>query len=148
MKSVLTMQGLLLAAAALLLAGFMACGPTYWEDRYRPEPRPEERPYYDEEPYPEEAYPEEAYEDPEPVPEEELVAVEVAPPPPPQHVVAKKHPRRGFVWVPGHWRWHSGAARHAWVPGHWKHARRDRVWLPARWKQTPRGWVFIRGRWK
>ena len=143
MKSWFTIQNIVLAAAALLLAGIPACGPTYWEDRYRPEPRHEEPPYYndDYDPY-------ENYEDPEPVPSEELVAVEVAPPPPPKSAVVKREPKRGYVWAPGHWRWHSGGARHVWNPGHWKHARRDRVWLPSRWKQTPRGWVFISGRWK
>lgn len=54
-------------------------------------------------------------------------------------------PRRGFVWVPGHWRW-TGAG-YAWRPGHWRKARAGYRWAGARWAPYRGGWRYVPGGW-
>ncbi|MFY3386780.1 YXWGXW repeat-containing protein [Paracidovorax sp. MALMAid1276] len=65
-------------------------------------------------------------------------------PPPPRHE-AVPHPRRGMVWVPGHWEWRGH--RHVWTQGHWVKARpgyhyREPRWVEhgGRWDMRPGGW--------
>ena len=43
------------------------------------------------------------------------MVVQYGPPPPPRYEVVPA-PRRGMVWVPGHW-----AGPHTWVDGHWRY---------------------------
>ena len=64
--------------------------------------------------------------------------------PPPRHE-AVPHPRRGMVWVPGHWEWRGH--RHVWQQGHWVKARqgyhyREPRWVEhgGRWNMQPGGW--------
>jgi hypothetical protein len=69
----------------------------------------------------------------------------VAPPPPRFERVPP--PRRGFVWVPGFWRWDGYAHRHVWVGGHWVRARPGYRYVPARWERVGPGWRFHGGYW-
>ena len=68
---------------------------------------------------------------------------------PPRPVVERRPrpPARGYVWVPGYYRWDGRA--HVWVPGLWElpprpHAR----WEAHRWVKRRGEWVFIEGRWR
>lgn len=65
------------------------------------------------------------------------VLVQYQAPPPPRYEVAP-HPRRGMVWVPGHWEWRGH--RHVWMQGYWVKAR------PGYHYREPR-WVEHGGRW-
>ncbi|MFN4118644.1 YXWGXW repeat-containing protein [Acidovorax sp.] len=65
--------------------------------------------------------------------------------PPPPRYEAAPHPRRGMVWVPGHWEWRGH--RHVWMQGHWVKARpghhyRQPRWVEhgGRWNMQPGGW--------
>jgi hypothetical protein len=73
----------------------------------------------------------------------EVVAVDVRPPPP--RVVVVPEPRRGYVWVPGYWRW-SGR-EHVWVEGHFVRERRGWHWVPAHWDERGGRWFFSPGVW-
>ena len=39
---------------------------------------------------------------------------------PPPVTVEDYHPRVGYVWVRGHWRW--GGNRYVWIRGHYRHS--------------------------
>ena len=72
------------------------------------------------------------------------VVVQYGPPPPPRHEVMP-HPRRGMVWVPGHWEWRGH--RYVWLQGYWVKARpgyyyREPRWVEhgGRWEMRPGGW--------
>lgn len=71
-----------------------------------------------------------------------VVVVEEPPPPRVIHV----QPRRGYVFVQGHWdrrgnNWH-------WVDGHWERERANAYYQPGRWQRhRNRGHVWIEGRW-
>lgn len=71
------------------------------------------------------------------------VIVQVAPPPPRAERVPR--PRRGMVWVPGHWDWNG--RRYVWRAGHWERARRGYRWREDRWVERNGGWVRERGGW-
>ena len=71
------------------------------------------------------------------------VYVQVAPPPLRHEVVPA--PRRGHVWVPGHWVWRGH--RHHWAPGHWVVARKGYRYYGARWAQRDGRWYYEQGRW-
>ncbi|HSS71148.1 MAG TPA: hypothetical protein VLQ46_10930 [Casimicrobiaceae bacterium] len=72
-----------------------------------------------------------------------VVDVEVAPPPP--RVVPAPHPRTGYVWAEGYWRWNG--YRHVWVNGHWVRARRGWHWVPDHWVAAGPTWHFVPGHW-
>lgn len=65
-------------------------------------------------------------------------------PPPPRHE-RMPHPRRGYVWAPGHWEWHG--QRHEWLPGMWLAERPDQYYSPANWVQRDGRWYLEPGRW-
>jgi hypothetical protein len=65
--------------------------------------------------------------------------------PPPLRVEPVPAPRRGHVWVPGHWQWRGH--RHVWVPGTWIVARRGYAYVQPRWIERDGRWYYERGRW-
>ena len=72
------------------------------------------------------------------------VRVQYGPPPPPRYE-ATPRPRRGQVWVPGHWE--RRGHRHVWAQGYWVKARpgyhyREPRWVEhgGRWDMHPGGW--------
>ena len=73
----------------------------------------------------------------------EVVAVDTRPPP--LRVVEVPPPRRGYVWVPGYWRW-SGR-EHVWVEGYFVRERRGWHWEPAHWDERQGRWYFTPGLW-
>ena len=72
------------------------------------------------------------------------VVVQVAPPPPRTEVVPA--PRRGYVWVVGHWEWKN--RHHQWVKGTWLRERRGYQYNQPTWTQRNGGWYMERGGWK
>lgn len=71
------------------------------------------------------------------------ITVRIGPPPPRRE--ARPAPRRGQVWVPGHWEWRRG--RYVWVAGNWERERRGQRRREARWVRRGREWVFVPGGW-
>lgn len=71
------------------------------------------------------------------------VVVQTAPPPP--HYEAVPAPRRGMVWVPGHWEWRHH--RYEWVGGMWMKARPGYAYQPPTWVEREGRWHYDRGRW-
>ena len=71
------------------------------------------------------------------------VYVQVAPPP--LRVEPVPAPRRGYVWVPGHWQWRGH--RHVWVAGHWIGARPGYRYYGPRWVEHNGRWLYESGRW-
>ncbi len=65
-------------------------------------------------------------------------------PPPPRHEAAPR-PRRGMVWVPGHWEWRGH--RHVWMQGHWVKARPGYHYRPHRWEERDGRWRMQPGGW-
>lgn len=75
------------------------------------------------------------------------IGVTVGVPPPPVRVVHVPPPRRGYVWVPGYWRWSPRMHRHVWVEGYWLRARPGYRYRPARWVHEGHAWHFYGGHW-
>lgn len=71
-----------------------------------------------------------------------VVVVDVAPPPPREEVVVT---RKGYVWVPGYWRWDG--RRHVWVNGRSVPARHGYHWSAHRWEEHEGRWRFEVGHW-
>lgn len=71
------------------------------------------------------------------------VFIERAPPPP--RVVEVPPPRRGFLWVPGYWRWNG--RDHVWVEGRWERERRGYAYNAPRWEQEGPRWRWVPGGW-
>ncbi|MEO8671692.1 MAG: YXWGXW repeat-containing protein [Tahibacter sp.] len=71
------------------------------------------------------------------------VDVRVAPPALRAERVPSLH--RGYVWVPGYWRWNGH--RHVWVAGYRLRERSGRHYFPARWEQRGPAWHFHPGYW-
>lgn len=69
--------------------------------------------------------------------------VVVEEPPPPRYVQVQ--PRRGYIWVQGHW--NRRGNQWVWIDGHWEHERANYVYRPGRWQRRGRGHVWIEGRW-
>lgn len=69
--------------------------------------------------------------------------VQVGPPPVYQEVAPP--PRRGHVWVPGHWEWQG--SRHAWVAGYFVRARSGYAYQQPHWEQHGNRWAYTGGRW-
>ncbi|MDD2713617.1 MAG: YXWGXW repeat-containing protein [Simplicispira sp.] len=72
-------------------------------------------------------------------------AYQVIPAPPPLRHEAQPRPRRGHVWVQGHWEWRG--QRHAWVPGQWIQARPGQHYRQPQWDQRDGRWMMQRGGW-
>jgi len=75
--------------------------------------------------------------------EAQEIRLRVGPPAPRRE--RRPPPRRGFVWVPGHWEWRRG--RYVWVDGRWERERRGQRWRDARWVRRRGEWVFVPGGW-
>jgi len=73
-----------------------------------------------------------------------LIEIEIAPPAP-QVEVVPEHPRPGFVWVRGYWRWEGH--RHIWVKGTWMKERPGHHWVDARWTPVGGHYRFEEGHW-
>jgi len=69
--------------------------------------------------------------------------IERAPPPP--RVVPAPPPRRGFVWMPGYWRWNGH--RHVWVKGRWERDRRGYAYSAPHWEPEGPRWRWVPGGW-
>ena len=72
------------------------------------------------------------------------VLVQYGPPPPLRHEVVPP-PRRGYVWVPGHWQWRGH--RHYWVPGHWIAGRPGYRYYGPSWAERDGRWHYRPGYW-
>lgn len=70
--------------------------------------------------------------------------VYVAPPPAALHEVAPA-PRRGHVWVPGHWEW--AGHRHVWVRGYFVPARAGYFYRQPEWTRHGDRWAYRAGGW-
>ncbi len=79
------------------------------------------------------------------VPASAQIYVRVGPPAPRREYIPPR-PRRGDVWVGGHWGWHGG--RYAWVGGYWQPGRRGCGWMPGHWAHTWRGNYWVNGHWR
>ncbi len=71
--------------------------------------------------------------------------LEPPPPPPAWRKQKPRWPKRGYVWVPGHWVRHR--RRWVWRKGQWLRRRRGRTWVPAEWVHGPLGWRYRKGHW-
>jgi hypothetical protein len=71
-----------------------------------------------------------------------VYVVGVAPPAPRTHVV---HPRRGLVWIEGHWE--SVGGRWVWRDGYWVRERAGYAWTPGVWVEVGGQWHWRPGRW-
>jgi hypothetical protein len=67
------------------------------------------------------------------------VAVDVAPPPAPSIVVTTPAPRRGFVWVTGHYSWNG--RRWVWNGGSWIREHAGQIWVAPRYEASRRIWI-------
>lgn len=72
------------------------------------------------------------------------IVVRVAPPSPRAEVVPE--PRRGYVWVAGHWDWRN--RKHQWVKGHWVRERRGYQYSQPAWMERDGRWHMQRGAWR
>jgi hypothetical protein len=72
------------------------------------------------------------------------VVVQVAPPALRAEVMPA--PRRGYVWVAGHWDWRN--RRHQWVPGTWIRERRGYMYNQPAWVERDGRWNMNRGGWR
>lgn len=57
-----------------------------------------------------------------------------------------RQPRRGYVWVAGHWDWKDGEWK--WVSGRWEKERPGKRWRAPRWEQRNGVYVKIDGDWE
>ncbi len=55
-------------------------------------------------------------------------------------------PRRGYVWVSGHWQWTNGDWE--WVAGRYERERAGSRWEEGRWEQRDGRWQYSEGRWR
>jgi hypothetical protein len=78
------------------------------------------------------------------VPANAVLIMQVAPPPPRAEVVPA--PRRGYVWVGGHWGWRN--QHHQWVKGTWLRERRGYVYNQPAWVEREGRWHMERGNWR
>ena len=60
--------------------------------------------------------------------------------------VAAPHPRGGYVWADGYWRWNGH--RYFWVDGRWVRARHGWHWVPDHWVAAGPRWHFVPGHWE
>ncbi len=55
-------------------------------------------------------------------------------------------PRRGYIWVPGHWGWTASQGR-VWTAGRWEKDRPGWRFVGPQWTLRGGEWVFVPGRW-
>lgn len=67
------------------------------------------------------------------------------PAPPPPRREAMPRPRRGQVWVAGHWEWRG--RHHVWAPGYWVKARPGHHYRQPQWQQNNGQWQMRGGGW-
>jgi hypothetical protein len=67
----------------------------------------------------------------------------VAAPPEPRD--ERPPPRRGQIWVKGHWDWSNGQWQ--WTAGHYERERAGSRWNDGRWEQRDGRWQYAEGRW-
>jgi len=67
------------------------------------------------------------------------------PAPPPPRREAMPRPRRGQVWVAGHWEWRG--RHHVWAPGYWIKARPGHHYRQPQWQQNNGQWQMRGGGW-
>lgn len=72
------------------------------------------------------------------------VMTRMAPPPP--RAEAAPEPRRGYVWVQGHWEWRN--RHHQWVQGSWLRERRGYHYNQPTWSERNGRWTMDRGQWR
>ena len=72
------------------------------------------------------------------------VVVRVAPPP--LRTEAIPPPRRGHLWVAGHWEWKN--RHHQWAPGTWIRERRGYRYVQPAWAERDGRWYMERGSWR
>jgi hypothetical protein len=72
------------------------------------------------------------------------IIVRVAPPAPRVEIIPS--PRRGHVWVGGHWDWRN--RQHQWVPGTWIRERRGYQYNQPTWQERNGRWHMERGGWR
>lgn len=77
------------------------------------------------------------------IPVEAATIVRTAPPPMREEVVPS--PRRGHVWVNGHWDWRNN--RHQWVKGAWVRDRSGYRYNQPAWTERDGRWHMQRGNW-
>ena len=65
-------------------------------------------------------------------------------PPAARHEVVPA-PRRGYLWVRGHW--DARGHQHVWRAGHWERQRVGFQYVEPRWVERNNGWALERGRW-
>ena len=73
----------------------------------------------------------------------QAVIIQQAPPPPRSERIGP--PRRGYVWVPGHYEWRRG--EHVWVRGYYMRARPGYAYRPPEWRERDGRWEYRRGEW-
>ena len=78
------------------------------------------------------------------LPASAAIIVQVAPPPPRTEVVPS--PRRGYVWVAGHWGWRN--QHHQWVKGTWIRERRGYQYNQPAWVEHDGRWHMESGSWR
>jgi len=78
------------------------------------------------------------------IPAAAQVVVRIAPPPPRAEVAPQ--PRRGHLWVAGHWDWRN--RNHQWVKGHWIRERRGYQYSQPSWMERDGRWHMQRGAWR
>ena len=72
------------------------------------------------------------------------IVVRIAPPPLRAEVAPQ--PRRGYLWVAGHWEWKN--RKHQWVRGHWIRERRGYLYNQPNWVERDGRWYMERGGWR
>ena len=72
------------------------------------------------------------------------IIVRMAPPEPRMEVVPQ--PRRGHVWVAGHWGWRNN--HHQWIKGSWIRERRGYHYNQPAWAERDGRWYMERGNWR
>ena len=72
------------------------------------------------------------------------IIIRVAPPQP--RVEVAPQPRRGYVWVAGHWGWRN--RQHHWVAGNWIRERRGYHYNQPAWVERDGRWSMQRGAWR
>lgn len=73
------------------------------------------------------------------------VDISIGTPPPAVLVEPVPPARKGYVWIPGYWRWNG--VSHVWVKGHWAGARHGYHYVPEAWANVNGRWVFHPGYW-
>jgi hypothetical protein len=75
---------------------------------------------------------------------EDLLPYPTKPPPAPRE--ERVQPRRGFIWVAGHYDWRDG--EYVWVEGSWERERGGKRWRDGRWDNQGGRYVWNPGDWE